>query len=92
MKYYKKSMKRGRPSKRNIIQSNIIEVLGSSSVPLTTSALRKIISEKLKQTISWNTIQKYINELTKLEKIQAIALPHSKKEGKKGLTVYILKK
>jgi hypothetical protein len=85
-------MKRGRPSKRDLIQSQIIEILSSSNVPLTISALRRSISENVKETISWNTVQKYLDELVKVDKVQAIVVPHSKKEGKEGLTVYILKK
>lgn len=85
-------MKRGRPNTRELIQSNIIEVLSSSQTPLTISALTKKISLKIGRTVSWNTIQKYLNELVKMNKIQSISLPHSKKKEKIGLTVYILKK
>jgi predicted transcriptional regulator len=85
-------LKRGRPSKRFLIQSEIINILSSSSVPLTTAFITKLISEKLNQKINWNTVKKYINELVNNDKIQPIELPHSKKENKKGLTVYMLKK
>jgi hypothetical protein len=85
-------MKRGRPSARSAIQSNILEVLSSSQMPYTVSALVKKISPKVGRTVSWNTIQKYLDELVQLNKIQPIPLPHSKKEGKTGLVVYQLKK
>lgn len=85
-------MKRGRPGIRNIIQSNIIEVLSISQTPITISALAKIVSPRVGRTVSWNTIQKYLNELIETNKVQPLPLPHSKKEGKQGLTVYILKK
>lgn len=85
-------MKRGRPGIRSLIQSNILEILSLSQTPLTISALAKIISPKVGRTVSWNTIQKYLNELIETNKVQPLPLPHSKKEGKVGLTVYILKK
>jgi hypothetical protein len=85
-------MKRGRPSKRSAIQGTVLEVLGSSSTPLTISALVKISSEKLQQSISWNTVEKYVRELVETERIQPICLPHSKELNKPGLTVYSIKK
>jgi hypothetical protein len=85
-------MKRGRPSARNPVQSNILEALSSSQIPLTISALAKIISPKVGRAVSWNTIQKYLYELVQLGKVQPLPLPHSKVEGKTGLTVYQLKK
>ncbi len=85
-------MKRGRPSKRFLIQTEIINLLSSSNIPLTTAFLTKTISQKLNQKINWNTVQKYIGELVSNDKVQPIELPHSKKENAKGLTVYILKK
>jgi hypothetical protein len=59
---------------------------------MTISALAKIISGKLNTRISWNTIQKYLDELVQMNKIQPMPLPHSKIDGKTGLTVYQLKK
>ncbi len=85
-------MKRGRPSKRFLIQSEIVSLLSSANVPLTISFLAKTLSKNLNQRINWNTVKKYVSELVSNDKIQPIDLPHSKKEGKKGLTVYILKK
>ncbi len=85
-------MKRGRPSKRFLIQSEIVSLLSSSNIPLTTAFITKALSKKLNQNINWNTVEKYVKELVNNDKIQPIELPHSKKEGKKGLTVYTLKK
>ena len=85
-------MKRGRPNSRFEIQKSIIEALEIFPTPLTISALAKLISGKSNRAISWNTVQKYLNELIQLDKIQPISLPHSKIEGKDGLTVYTLKK
>jgi len=85
-------MKRGRPNSRFEIQKSIIETLESFPTPLTVSALAKLISVKSNKTISWNTIQKYLDELVELDKIQPVVLPHSKIDGKNGLTVYQLKK
>ena len=85
-------MKRGRPSVRSLIQTNILEVLSSSQIPLTVSSLAKMISTKVGRVVSWNTVQKYLDELVQLGKIQPMPLPHSKIEGKTGLTVYQLKK
>jgi len=44
------------------------------------------------RNVSWNTVQKYLQELVELGKVEAIPTPHSKKEGKEGLTVYMLKR
>lgn len=85
-------MKRGRPSVRITVQTNILEVLSSSQFPMTISSLAKIISPKVGRTVSWNTVQKYLDELVQLNKIQPMPLPHSKIEGKTGLVVYQLKK
>ena len=84
-------MKRGRPNIRNIIISELIEILKNSRTPLTTSNITTSISKKLNKKISWNTIQKYINELLNQEKINYIILPHSKNINRNGLTVYSLK-
>ena len=85
-------MKRGRPSIRGKITQNILKQLEASSTPLTISALARVASEEFGSTVSWNTIQKYLRELIETNRVQAIALPHSKQEGKDGLTVYVLKK
>lgn len=85
-------MKRGRPAIRETIHANLISVLSNSQTPLTVSSLTRFISKSINRTVSWNTVQKYIDELITTEKIQAISLPHSKIEDKQGLTVYVLKK
>jgi len=85
-------MKRGRPSVRIVVQETLLNILKDSQVPMTISSLARLSSEKLDRTLSWNTVQKYLTELSAADKIQAISLPHSKTEGKKGLTVYTLKR
>ncbi|MDI6798445.1 MAG: hypothetical protein QMD12_00365 [Candidatus Aenigmarchaeota archaeon] len=85
-------MKRGRPSERGAIQTSILEVLSSTQIPLTISSLAKMISQKVGRTVSWNTVRKYLDELVQIGKVQPLRLPHSKIEGKNGLTVYQLKK
>lgn len=85
-------MRRGRLPERHKIQSNILDVLSSSQIPLTISSLAKAISPKLGKTVSWNTVQKYLDELVQVEKVIAMPLPHSKIEGKEGLIVYQMKK
>ncbi|MBI4894383.1 MAG: hypothetical protein HY833_01455 [Candidatus Aenigmarchaeota archaeon] len=85
-------MKRGRPNVRETIQSNLMSVLTGSQTPMTTSTLTRVISKEVNKQVSWNTVQKYLNELIQTEKIQAIELPHSKIEDRTGLTVYVLKK
>lgn len=85
-------MKRGRPSVRSVIQTNLLTILSSSQTPLTISSLTRFVSKEVNRNVSWNTIQKYLEELIQIEKVQAIELPHSKIENKNGLTVYVLKK
>lgn len=89
---HKKDMKRGRPSIRTVVIDALLQIFKDSQVPMTISLLARLASEKTNRTLSWNTIQKYLAELAAADKVQAIALPHSKEEGKKGLTVYILKR
>jgi len=85
-------MKRGRPNIRARVQTLILDNLSSSQTPLTISTITRFISKNLERKISWNTTQKYLQELVEANKVQAIQLPHSKVEKKIGLTVYILKK
>lgn len=85
-------MKRGRPSKRFEIQNLILESLREVNTPISKNAIRSMISRKIGKQVSWNTVNKYLEELVGIGKVEAIPTPHSKKEGKKGLTVYILKK
>ena len=85
-------MKRGRPSKRIEISNSILNVFTTSQTPLTIASLAKKVSEGKDKPVSWNTIQKYLDSLVQQERVQAIVLPHSKDETKKGLTVYTLKK
>ena len=85
-------MKRGRPSVRTIVIDALLQIFRDSQVPMTISLLTRLASEKTSRTLSWNTVQKYLVELAATDKVQTIVLPHSKEEGKKGLTVYILKR
>jgi hypothetical protein len=85
-------MKRGRPNIRRKISPLILKRLEDSKMPLTISSLARLVSKDSGTQISWNTIQKYLKELIETNKVQAIPLPHSKKEGKDGLTVYVLKR
>jgi len=85
-------MKRGRPAIRNIMYDTILNVLSESQVPLTVSNLAKFSSQKTGRNLSWNTAQKYVQELVEVNRVQPITLPHSKDPGKDGLTVYTLKK
>jgi adenosine deaminase len=85
-------MKRGRPTARSEATTTILQVLEKSQVPLTASSIRNSIIEEFKQKFSWNTIQKYLNELIQTNKLEATNLPHSKTPNKTGLTVYTLKK
>ncbi|MEM5794341.1 MAG: hypothetical protein QXS48_01135 [Candidatus Aenigmatarchaeota archaeon] len=85
-------MKRGRPSKRFEVQNLIIEVLREINTPISINAIRNMVSKRIGKEVSWNTISKYLEELVEVGKVESIPTPHSKKEGKKGLTVYILKR
>ncbi len=84
-------MKRGRPNVRREIQKEIINVLSTKNIPMTTSNIAREISKKLNKRVSWNTVEKYIKELVNMDKVTPIQLPHSKKQGERGLTLYKLK-
>lgn len=85
-------MKRGRPKLRNQIKNLIIDALKSTGSPMTINTITANISGQMKRNVSWNTVRKYVQELVEVNKVYATALPHSKMEGKKGLTVYMIKK
>ncbi|MFH7882326.1 MAG: hypothetical protein QW140_01230, partial [Candidatus Aenigmatarchaeota archaeon] len=76
---------------RVVVQQYIIKCLESIETPVSIEALRKQISKNLGKSLSWNTVQKYLQELVELGRVEAIPTPHSKREGE-GLTVYILKR
>lgn len=84
-------MKRGRPSLRNRIKKELKEIIQSYQTPFTISSLRILVSSKLGRKISWNTTKKYVEELVQEGLLEEVKLPHSKKEGKHGLSVYIIK-
>lgn len=85
-------MKRGRPSIRRSIQIEITNILSKFNTPIAVSVISREISKTLDKPVSWNTVQKYIQELVESGKIQAIQLQHSKIENRAGLVVYTLKR
>ena len=85
-------MKRGRPNIRHNVQRDIILLLSKFDTPITISVISKEIFKLTNKKLSWNTIQKYVQELVETGKVQAFQLPHSKMENKDGLVVYALKK
>jgi len=84
-------MKRGRPNMRGLVTPLILKIL-SDNLPRSINSINNEVSKHLDKKISWNTVQKYLQELIETGKVTALATPHSKMEGKEGLTVYILKK
>lgn len=85
-------MKRGRKSQKEEIENQIIDILSNTQTPLTTSSIKMLISRKFDKNFSWNSIQKYLNELVKDNQVSFISLPHSKIKDRTGITVYMLKK
>lgn len=85
-------MKRGRPSLRRKMKPLILETLQLAKNPLTIRVITEEVSKKFGKKISWNTTQKYLQELIKADEVQSMILPHSKIKNKNGLIVYILKK
>jgi len=84
-------MKRGRPNMREKISSLVLEIL-SDDFPRSINSISNEVSKRLDKKVSWNTVQKYLQELIETGRVAALATPHSKIEGKEGLTVYTLKK
>jgi predicted transcriptional regulator len=84
-------MKRGRKNVREQISPMILEIL-SDNTARSIHSLASEASKRLGRKISWNTVQKYLQELVETGKVMGLATPHSKIEGKDGLTVYALKK
>jgi TATA-binding protein-associated factor Taf7 len=84
-------MKRGRPDLRKTISPLIMETLSDYS-SRSIHSIEKEVSRRLGKNISWNTVQKYLQELIEIGKVEAVSTVHSKTEGKEGLTVYSLKR
>ena len=84
-------MKRGRKKSRDEIAPLILEIL-SDNMARSINSLMSEVSKRLCRKVSWNIVQKYLYELIEVGKVTGIATPHSKIEGKNGLTVYQLKK
>ena len=85
-------MKRGRPSKRHKIEAAILECLAELNTYISVNAIVKYLKKKMEESVSWNTVKKYLDELVSLGKVEVVQLPHSKKESAEGLKVYRLKK
>jgi len=85
-------MKRGRRSLKSQVESQILDILSNTNTPLTPSSIKKLILNRFDKNLSWNTVQKYLDELMKRGEVSSIQLPHSKIKGRAGLRVYILKK
>ena len=85
-------MKRGRRSLREEVKFQILDVLSNTKIPLTTSSIKMLIFKKFNKNLSWNTVQKYLDELVKNNQLSVIHLPHSKEKKKTGISVYILKR
>ncbi|MEM3393830.1 MAG: hypothetical protein QXY79_02175 [Candidatus Methanomethylicia archaeon] len=85
-------MKRGRRSLREQVKSLILDILSNTQTPLTISSIKKLISKKFNKNFSWNTIQKYLDELVEAGQVVVKSLPHSKNKDKIGIVVYILKR
>lgn len=85
-------MKRGRRSIKEEAISLILEILSGTKTPLTTSSIQKLIFKQSGKKMSWNTVQKYLDELVKSNEVCSFALPHSRRKDKHGLTVYMLKR
>jgi predicted transcriptional regulator len=85
-------MKRGRRNIRDKVKSQILEVLSNTEFPLTTSSIKMMIFKRFNKNLSWNTVQKYLNEMVENNQLSTIHLPHSKDKEKTGITVYILKR
>jgi len=85
-------MLRGRPNIRREMRDHILEKLSTTTIPMTISMLTREAVVTFKRKISWNTVQKYLQELVESGRVQPIQLTHSKKENKSGLIVYTLKK
>ncbi|MEM0480875.1 MAG: hypothetical protein QXQ14_01680, partial [Candidatus Aenigmatarchaeota archaeon] len=66
----------------------ILEYFEKNKVPSNVDKIRRYVSQKLNQEVSWNTVKKYLEELVKLDKLKKIILPHSKEKDKEGLTLY----
>ena len=80
-------MKRGRPNLRNLLVPLILEILNDKTAR-SINSIKSELSLRLNRNFSWNTVQKYLNELVEVGKVEAIVTPHSKEEGKEGIVVY----
>lgn len=68
------------------IESKILKVLEKTEIPVTCSYIRKEISKRKK--IHFDTVKKYLEDLNQRDVIFQKTLPPTKKQHKKGMTLY----
>ena len=76
----------GRRPVRFEMESKILRVLERLDVPVTCSYLKKEISRRKK--VHFDTVKKYLNDLSQRNVIFKKTLPPTKKQHKKGMTLY----
>ena len=76
----------GRRPIRFEVESKILRVLDKTEVPVTCSYLKKEISKRKK--IHFDTVKKYLEDLSQRDIIFTKTLPPTKKQHEKGMTLY----
>ena len=80
-------MKRGRPSLEEEFRRDILQVLGGYPYPATISTVKKLLEDRRQKPCGWDTVQKYLQELTDEHLVLRDALPAN--QGAKPLVVYL---
>jgi len=80
-------MKRGRPAIREEFRQQILHVLGDYQYPATASTVKKLLDMRRGRPCGWDTVRKYMDELTAERLILRQALPVER--GHRPLVVYI---
>ena len=80
-------MKRGRPSMREQYRQGILSVLSSYQYPATVSTVKRLLDQRRLQPCGWDTVQKYLNELSQENLVLRQALPTER--GRKPLVIFV---
>ena len=68
------------------VESKILRILDKTEVPVTCSYVRKEITKRKKT--HFDTVKKYLEDLVQRDVIFKKVLPPTKKQHRKGMTLY----
>jgi hypothetical protein len=80
-------MKRGRPPLREQFRQDILSALSAYQYPATVSTVKRLLNQRRLQPCAWETVEKYLNELSQQRLVLRQALPTER--GRKPLVIFV---